>query len=188
MLYFFLRHSAPFDKIAYPHVLSLKGRDCLAVFRPRERSTQWQKFTDMCGFLPANKKRTGSWPMCRWTARIFVRAGPPAARLTVRLAARCRLALSGDLLVVLSIDRPGRNYKEILRQWQLLTGEKRVDAQALDMSLLNPPSKDAMGVFVADPALYVFSYVAEAERENLKRRQSPGHSLRVARPARAGAV
>ena len=121
--------------------------------------------------------------MCRWTARIFVRAGPPAARLTVYLAARCRLALSGDLLAVLSIDCLGRNYKEILRQWQLLTGEKRVD-----MSLLNPPSKDAMGVFVADPALYVFSYVAEAERENLKRRQSPGHSLRAARPARAGAV
>ena len=91
--------------------------------------------------------------MCRWTARIFVRAGPPAVRLTVCLAARCRLALSGDLLVVLSIDRLGRNYKEILRQWQLLTGEKRVDVQTLDMPLLNPPSKDAMGVFVADPTL-----------------------------------
>ncbi len=93
----------------------------------------------------------------------------------------------GDLLVVQSIDRLGRNYKEILQQWQLLTREKRVDVQVLDMPLLNTcPSKDAMGVFVADLALQVLSYVAEAERENLKRRQAQGIAAAKARGIRFG--
>lgn len=67
-----------------------------------------------------------------------------------------------------------------------MTGEKRVDVQTLDMPLLNPPSKDAMGVFVADPALQVLSYVAEAERENLKRRQAQGIAAAKARGIRFG--
>lgn len=52
----------------------------------------------------------------------------------------------GDLLYILSIDRLGRNYKEIQRQWQLLTKEKRIDICVLDMPLLDTrQGKDLMG-------------------------------------------
>ena len=33
----------------------------------------------------------------------------------------------GDILVIKSIDRLGRNYEEILHQWRIITKEKRAD-------------------------------------------------------------
>ena len=43
----------------------------------------------------------------------------------------------GDVLVIISIDRLGRNYDEILEQWRLLTKEKHIDIEVIDMPLLN---------------------------------------------------
>lgn len=80
-----------------------------------------------------------------------------------------------DLLFVKSIDRLGRNYDEILEQWRVLTKEKRVDIVVLDMPLLDTRrGKDLMGTFLSDIVLQVLSFVAENERENIRKRQAEG--------------
>ena len=81
----------------------------------------------------------------------------------------------GDLLCITSIDRLGRNYEEIQRQWQLLTKEKKVDIWVLDMPLLDTRrDKDLLGTFIADLVLQVLSFVAQNERENIRKRQAEG--------------
>lgn len=82
----------------------------------------------------------------------------------------------GDLLVVKSIDRLGRNYEEILSQWRLITKEKLVDIVVLDMPLLDTrkSGNDLTGTFVADLVLQILSYVAQTERENIHKRQMEG--------------
>ena len=82
----------------------------------------------------------------------------------------------GDLLVVKSIDRFGRNYEEILQQWRVITKEKRADVLVLDMPLLDTrkSGNDLTGTFVADLVLQILSYVAQTERENIHQRQMEG--------------
>ena len=81
-----------------------------------------------------------------------------------------------DILVVQSIDRLGRNYEEILEQWRILTRERQVDIVVLDMPLLDTRDKnrDLTGTFMADLILQVLSYVAQNERENIRKRQAEG--------------
>ena len=82
---------------------------------------------------------------------------------------------AGDILVIKSIDRLGRNYEEILQQWRILTKEKGVDIVVLDMPLLDTRrGKDLMGTFLSDIVLQVLSFVAENERTNIKQRQAEG--------------
>ena len=82
---------------------------------------------------------------------------------------------AGDLLYILSIDRLGRNYEEIQNQWRILTKEKGVDIVVLDMPLLDTrQGKDLMGTFIADLVLQILSFVAQNERENIKKRQAQG--------------
>lgn len=73
----------------------------------------------------------------------------------------------GDVLYLHSIDRLGRNYEEILQQWQIITKEKRVDVVVLDMPLLNTGAReqDLTGTFIADLVLQILSYVAQTERD-----------------------
>ena len=81
----------------------------------------------------------------------------------------------GDLLVIKSIDRLGRNYEEIIEQWRILTKEKRADIYVLDMPLLDTrKGKDLLGTFIADLVLQLLSFVAENERRNIKSRQAEG--------------
>ena len=81
----------------------------------------------------------------------------------------------GDLLYVKSIDRLGRNYKEIQDQWRVLTKERVVDVVVIDMPLLDTRVyKDLMGTFIADLVLQVLSFVAENERVNIRKRQEEG--------------
>ena len=81
----------------------------------------------------------------------------------------------GDVLYIKSIDRLGRNYKEILEQWQVLTKDMGVDVVVLDMPLLDTrTAKDLLGTFIADLVLQVLSFVAQNERENIKKRQAEG--------------
>ena len=82
---------------------------------------------------------------------------------------------SGDLLYILSIDRLGRNYREIGKQWQMLTKEIGIDICVLDMPLLDTrDGKDLMGTFIADLVLQILSFVAENERINIRKRQEEG--------------
>ncbi len=82
----------------------------------------------------------------------------------------------GDIFVVKSIDRLGRNYEEILEQWRVITKEKKADIVVLDMPLLDTrkTGKNLTGTFVADLVLQILSYVAQTERENIHQRQMEG--------------
>ena len=83
---------------------------------------------------------------------------------------------AGDIMVIKSIDRLGRNYEEILDQWRIITKEKRANIVVLDMPLLDTrqTGKDLTGTFVADLVLQILSYVAQTERENIRQRQMEG--------------
>ncbi len=88
----------------------------------------------------------------------------------------------GDLLYILSIDRLGRNYEEIQNQWRILTKESSVDICVIDMPLLDTRNgKDLMGTFIADLTLQILSFVAQNERENIKKRQAQGIAAAKAR-------
>jgi len=82
----------------------------------------------------------------------------------------------GDLLIVQSIDRLGRDYSEILEQWHFITKEKRADMLVLDMPLLDTRTQghDLTGTFIADLVLQILSYVAQTEREMIHKRQAEG--------------
>ena len=105
---------------------------------------------------------------------------PNYQRLLLRLQA-------GDVFVVKSIDRLGRNYAEILEQWRFLTKEKGIDIVVLDMPLLDTRrGKDLLGTFLSDIVLQVLSFVAENERTNIRQRQAEGiaaaKAIRFGRP------
>ena len=92
-----------------------------------------------------------------------------------------------DVLYILSIDRLGRNYDEILEQWRLLTREKGVDIVVIDMPLLDTRrGKDLMGTFLSDVVLQVLSFAAENERDNIRRRQAQGIAAAKARGVQFG--
>ncbi len=92
-----------------------------------------------------------------------------------------------DLLYIKSIDRLGRNYEEILRQWRVLTKDKGVDIVVLDMPLLDTRrGKDLMGTFLSDIVLQVLSFVAENERTSIRQRQAEGIAAAKARGVRFG--
>lgn len=82
----------------------------------------------------------------------------------------------GDLLMIKSIDRLGRNYGEILDQWRRITKEIGADIHVLDMPLLNTNAvhESLTGVFISDLVLQILAYVAEVEREFIKQRQAEG--------------
>lgn len=96
---------------------------------------------------------------------------------------------SGDILYIKSIDRLGRNYDEILGQWRILTKEKFVDIVVMDMPLLDTREKDGSltGRFIADLVLQILSYVAQTEREFIKKRQAEGIAAAKARGVKFGA-
>lgn len=93
----------------------------------------------------------------------------------------------GDLLYLLSIDRLGRNYKEVQEQWRMLTKEIGVDICVIDMPLLDTRTgKDLMGAFIADLVLQILSFVAQKERENIRCRQKEGIAAAKARGVQFG--
>lgn len=85
---------------------------------------------------------------------------------------------AGDTLVIKSIDRLGRNYDEIIEQWRIITKEKQAAIVVLDMPLLDTrQGRDLTGTLIADIVLQLLSYVAQTEREFIKRRQAEGIAI-----------
>lgn len=82
----------------------------------------------------------------------------------------------GDLVVIKSIDRLGRNYNEILTQWQYITKQLKADILVLDMEILDTRQKagNLTGTLIADLVLQIFAYVAQTERELISQRQAEG--------------
>ncbi|MCB5713007.1 recombinase family protein [Lactonifactor longoviformis] len=105
---------------------------------------------------------------------------PDYKRLMRRLKA-------GDVLVIKSIDRLGRNYDEILEQWRTITKVKHAAIVVLDMPLLDTrQGRDFTGVLIADIVLQLLSYVAQTERENIRQRQAEGIAAAKARGVHMG--
>ena len=101
-----------------------------------------------------------------------------------RLVRRLR---PGDVLVVKSIDRLGRNYAEILEQWGTVTKERAAAIVVLDMPLLDTrQGRDLTGTLIADIVLQLLSYVAQTERENIRQRQAEGIAAALERGVRFG--
>lgn len=94
----------------------------------------------------------------------------------------------GDLLVIKSIDRLGRNYGEILEQWRKITREIGADIEVLDMPLLNTSAghDDLTGAFISDLVLQILAYVAETERSFIRSRQREGIAAAKARGVQFG--
>lgn len=93
----------------------------------------------------------------------------------------------GDLLVIKSIDRLGRNYHEILQEWKYITKEKNADIKILDMPLLDTDqNKDLIGTLIGDIVLQLLSFVAENERINIHQRQAEGIRAAKLRGVRFG--
>ena len=102
----------------------------------------------------------------------------------LRLVRRLR---RDDLLVVKSIDRLGRDYAEVMEQWRVLTRERGVSIMVLDMPLLDTRcQRDLTGTLIADIVLNLLSYVAQTEREMIRRRQAEGIAAARARGVRFG--
>ena len=93
-----------------------------------------------------------------------------------------------DVFVIKSIDRLGRNYEEIIEQWRIITKEKKSDIVVLDMPLLDTREKDRdlTGLFISDLVLQILSYVAQTERENIRKRQAEGIAAAKARGVHMG--
>ena len=81
-----------------------------------------------------------------------------------------------DCLFVKSIDRLGRNYSDILIEWQHITKEIGADIVVLDMDLLDTRKKNGTltGVFIADMVLQIMAYFSQTERESIHQRQAEG--------------
>jgi len=89
-----------------------------------------------------------------------------------------RIIRKGDILYIHSLDRFGRNKEEILQEWNDLTKNIEADIVVMDMPLLDTTQyKDSMGTFIADLVLQILSWMAEEERERIRKRQREGIDL-----------
>ncbi|MDR1482210.1 MAG: recombinase family protein [Synergistaceae bacterium] len=94
---------------------------------------------------------------------------------------------NGDLLYIKSIDRLGRNYDEIIKQWHFITHKKGTDIKVLDMPLLDTTyGKDLLGSFISDLVLQIMSFAAQIERENILQRQNEGIASAKSRGVKFG--
>lgn len=93
-----------------------------------------------------------------------------------------------DVLIIKSIDRLGRNYNDILVQWQYITKEIKADIVVLDMELLDTRIKgdNLTGTLIADLVLQIFAYVAQTEREFIRQRQAEGIAAAKAKGKKFG--
>ena len=94
----------------------------------------------------------------------------------------------GDLLIIKSIDRLGRDYNMIIEEWRLITKEKEADIMVIDMPLLDTriEGKNLVGKFISDIVLQVLSFVAQNERETMRVRQAEGIKTAKARGVKFG--
>ena len=93
----------------------------------------------------------------------------------------------GDILVIKSIDRLGRNYKQICEEWREIVKDIKVDIKVLDMPILDTTRTDGLiGEVISDIVLQLLSYVAEQERAFIKQRQAEGIKLAREKGKRLG--
>lgn len=92
--------------------------------------------------------------------------------------AMLRCLRQGDEVYFASLDRMGRNYTDIAKQWEHITKEIRADIIVLDMDILDTRrNHDLTGTFISDLVLKILSYVAEMERQKIRARQAEGIAI-----------
>ncbi len=98
-----------------------------------------------------------------------------------------RRVKSGDVIFIKSLDRMGRNYDDIEKQWTIIK-DKGVDIVIMDMPLLDTRINEngLTGRFISDMVLKVLSYVSQMERENIRQRQKEGIEAARKRGVRCG--
>lgn len=93
----------------------------------------------------------------------------------------------GDVVYFKSIDRMGRNYKDVIEQWRIITKNKGADVVVLDMPILDTrQQKNLIGTLISDIVLQLLSYVSETERINIRQRQAEGIAAAKKRGVRFG--
>ncbi len=93
----------------------------------------------------------------------------------------------GDIIYIKSIDRLGRNYRDILDQWKMITRDRGVDLCIIDMPILDTrKGKNLIGTVISDVVLTLLSYVSENERENIRQRQAEGIAAAKVRGVKFG--
>lgn len=98
-----------------------------------------------------------------------------------------RIIKPDDVIVIKSIDRLGRNYDEIIKQWKIITKEKKADIVVLDMPILDTrQTYNLAGKLISDIVLQLLSYVAETERDNIRQRQAEGIAVAKANGVQFG--
>lgn len=100
-----------------------------------------------------------------------------------KLYNKCR---AGDTLIIMSIDRLGRDYDAIGRTWKRLTNTKKVNIKVLDMPILNTTNNTLVDKLLSDIILQLLAYVAQTERDNLLKRQAQGIAAAKARGVHFG--
>lgn len=98
-----------------------------------------------------------------------------------------RTLRKNDVVFVKSIDRLGRNYQQIINEWNAITKKIGADIVVIDMPLLDTrQGKDLLGTLISDIVLQLLSYVSETERNNIKQRQAEGIAAAKARGIKFG--
>jgi len=89
----------------------------------------------------------------------------------------------GDLLVIKSIDRLGRDYKEILEEWRKIVRSKGADIEVIDLPILNTTQEidGIAGVLIADILLRLLAYVSQTERDFIRQRQAEGIAIALSK-------
>jgi len=81
----------------------------------------------------------------------------------------------GDILVIKSIDRLGRNYKQICDEWRNITSDIKANIKVLDMPMLDTTKTEGLiSEVISGIVLQLLGYVAEQERAFIKQRQAEG--------------
>lgn len=92
-----------------------------------------------------------------------------------------------SVLFIKSIDRLGRNYKDLSEQWRIITKEKGADVVVIDMPILDTRrEKGLLGTFISDLILALLSYVAESEYQTIHQRQAEGIAAAKAKGIKMG--
>jgi len=92
-----------------------------------------------------------------------------------------------DVLLIKSIDRLGRNYKQICDEWREITSDIKANIRVLDMPMLDTTKTEGLiGEVISGIVLQLLGYVAEQERAFIKQRQAEGIKIAKEKGKRLG--
>lgn len=101
-----------------------------------------------------------------------------------------KIIREGDLIYVDALDRLGRDYDGIIKEWKEITRELKADIIILENQTLFDSRKfrdmGDLGKLMEDQFLSLLSYVAEQERKKIRQRQKEGIEIAKAQGKHLG--